>query len=255
MELVKLMYEYINKIINSDELLTRINALDLTKYSKEETIKINKLKNEIQSIKNNTPNELDKIETARIKNLDQLLTSLEKSNIETTDKNYLYDKLVATKEKKRDSGKLYSEIFTLLTQNKLINYYANKMNDKELFYFITNYLHVMLPPTLNQNEFNDLAKIGIEKDERELLWRLALNYNHKNISFTIIEDYFIKKRDTYYLTELISVVKEDLDINELLKKIIYTNDKEFINEIISINKELHLFEENELSMLKNITNS
>ena len=48
----------------------------------------------------------------------------------------------------------------------------------------------------------------------------------------MIEDYFILKKDVYYLTELVSAVEDDLDLNRLVDKVIETKDKEFINEII-----------------------
>ena len=68
-----------------------------------------------------------------------------------------------------------------------------------------------------------------KEDKREVLWRLAVNYNNKNKDFTLIENYFIDKRDDYYLIELISAVKEDLDMEKLFKNVIATNDKEFMS--------------------------
>ena len=49
----------------------------------------------------------------------------------------------------------------------------------------------------------------------------------------LIEDYFIEKRDDYYLTELISAVREDLNMKKLKKKVIATKDKKFINKVKS----------------------
>jgi len=77
-----------------------------------------------------------------------------------------------------------------------------------------------------------LVKVGIEEDKREALWRLAFNYNGKNKDFSLIEDYFILKRDDYYLVELISAVEEDLNMDKLIEKILLTKDKKFINNIV-----------------------
>lgn len=85
-----------------------------------------------------------------------------------------------------------------------------------------------MPPQIDQEKFNDLVKVGIENDEREWLWRLAFNYNEKNKDFSLIEDYFIAKKDDYYLTELISAVSKDLDMKRLKEKVIATKDKKFI---------------------------
>ena len=43
MDLITLMYKYINRFINSDELLKSLEELDLNKFSNEEKVSINKL--------------------------------------------------------------------------------------------------------------------------------------------------------------------------------------------------------------------
>ena len=62
MNLVTLMYKYINRFINSDELLESLEELDLNNFSKEEKISINKLIDDIKIIKDKTANEIDEIE-------------------------------------------------------------------------------------------------------------------------------------------------------------------------------------------------
>ena len=120
------------------------------------------------------------------------------------------------------------------------------MNDLELLEFITQYISVPMPPILIQDEFDDLARIGIERDMREALWRLAFNYHHKEIDFTLIEDYFILKRDDYYLTELISAVEEDLDKDKLINKIIDTLDKDFIYQVAQTGYQIGIFSDEEI---------
>lgn len=73
-----------------------------------------------------------------------------------------------------------------------------------------------------------MVNAGIEKDEREWLWRLAFNYETRSINFDSIVEYFIKKKDGYYLAELISAVGECLNINEIIDKI---DDKELIEDL------------------------
>lgn len=48
------------------------------------------------------------------------------------------------------------------------------------------------------------------------------------MNFNSIVDYFIKKKDGYYLAELISAFGECLNIDEIIDKI---NDKELIEEL------------------------
>ena len=48
MELVQIMYEYINKFINNEKLVLRLNEIDLNKYSKTESNEIKKLIKEVK---------------------------------------------------------------------------------------------------------------------------------------------------------------------------------------------------------------
>lgn len=105
------------------------------------------------------------------------------------------------------------------------------MNDYELLEFIVQYISVPMPPEIDQKAFDALAQIAIDKDEREWLQRLAFNYNGKNKNFSLIEDYFIKVKDDYYLTELISAIQEDLDMKKLKKKVLDTKDNAFIEKV------------------------
>ena len=59
MDLVSLMYKYINRFINSDELLESLEELDLNNFTDEEKVSIKKLIDDIKSIKDKIPNEVD----------------------------------------------------------------------------------------------------------------------------------------------------------------------------------------------------
>lgn len=257
MDLVDLMYRYINKFINSDTLIKELGKVDLTKYNKTEQKEITKLISDVKKAKETIPNEFDEVEQKRLSHINQLLATLStaKSNDNLDEKisEFLekqYNQLLKDKEHIRDGGKLYSTIFELMTHNSVVNKYAGKMEALELLEFITQYISAPMPPEINQEAFNDLARAGIKEDKRESLWRLAFNYNHKQKDFTLIEDYFIKKRDAYYLTELISAVKEDLDMPRLIDKIAKTDDRKFIDEVIEIGNSYSLFESDELEKLK-----
>lgn len=240
MDLVSLMYKYINRFINSDELLESLEELDLNNFTDEEKASIKKLIDDIKSIKDKIPNEVDEIEKNRLEINEKYVNGIDKILQNNTLENKLKEKflkiregLLEDKKKVKDGGKLYESLFTLLADNDLINYYCDLLNDYELLEFIAQYISVPMPPQISQEKFNDLVKVGIENDEREWLWRLAFNYNEKNKDFSLIEDYFIEKRDDYYLTELISAVRDDLNMKKLKKKVIATKDKEFINKVKS----------------------
>lgn len=255
MDLVNLMYRYINKFINSDELLKEFNNIDLSKYSEKEIKKINRLVLDVQEIKNTIANEIDEIENNRISKIDHMLESLGKAKKDTNDEeaklfvDKQYNKLLKDKENIRDGGKLYEGLFELLTKNLLVIKYAKKMNDDELLEFITKYISAPMPPVITQEGFDDLVKVGIKDDKREALWRLAFNYNNKKINFSIIEDYFIEKRDSYYLIELISAVQEDLDIDKIIQKVISTKEKEFINDCAKRGKRIGLITDEDIKKL------
>lgn len=238
MDLVTLMYKYINRFINSDELLKSLEELDLNKFTDEEKITINKLINDIKIIKDKTANEIDEIEKNRLETIEKYVNGIDRILQNNNLENKLKEKflkikqdLMEDKKKVKDGGKLYESIYILLTDNELINHYWDLMNDYELLEFIAQYISVPMPPQIDQEKFNDLVEVGIENDEREWLWRLAFNYNRKNKDFSIIEDYFIEKKDSYYLTELISAIPEDLDMKKLKEKVLATKDKKFITSV------------------------
>lgn len=247
MDLVSLMYKYINRFINSDELLESLEELDLNNFTDEEKVSIKKLIDDIKSIKDKIPNEVDEIEKNRLEINEKYVNGIDKILHNNTLENKLKEKflkiregLLEDKKKVKDGGKLYESLFTLLADNDLINYYCDLLNDYELLEFIAQYISVPMPPQISQEKFDKIVKVGIENDEREWLWRLAFNYNEKNKDFSLIEDYFIEKRDDYYLTELISAVREDLNMKKLKKKVIATKDKKFINKVKSTLKDYEI---------------
>ena len=73
MDLVNLMYRYINKFINSDELLRGLKETDLSKYTKKEKKEIDQLILDVQNIIDNTVNEFDEIEQKRAVDIEQML--------------------------------------------------------------------------------------------------------------------------------------------------------------------------------------
>ena len=162
MNLVTLMYKYINRFINSDELLESLEELNLKNFSKEEKISINKLIDDIKIIKDKTANEIDEIEKNRLETIERIVSNiniiLESDNLEKLEANkekeirekieHRKEYLLEDKKKVKDGGKLYESIYISLADNKLINHYWNLMNDYELLEFIVQYISVPIPPQL-----------------------------------------------------------------------------------------------------------
>lgn len=252
MKLVNLMYRYVNRFINSNELINELKKIDISNYSEKDKKVIDKLIKDIEEVRDKTPNEIDEVEKKRLEEIDNLLDKFKEVN--TSDeqaKEFIekqYNNLLEDKEKVRDGGKLYTKIVNLLTNNSVINKSASEMNDKELLTFITRYISVPLPPPIGQEGFNDLVKAGIEEDDREALWRLAVNYD-KKMDFTLIEDYFIDKRDSYYLIELISAT-DSVNLDNIVSKVVATNDREFMIDLENRSLELSIFTKDDIDKIK-----
>ena len=127
--------------------------------------------------------------------------------------------------------------------------YLNTIDNQELIDFISSFIFCNIAPNIKQNRFNDIIKILINLDKRETMWRFAFSYSSKNIDLYLIEDYFIEKRDTYYITELLNVSDSDY-FNIIINKIIYTNDKKFIKHIIEIMNEIPILNNYQVELLK-----
>lgn len=238
MDLVNIVYRYVNRFINSEELINHLETLDRNKFSKIENEEIKKLIKEVREIIKNVPIKIDQVEIKRLSSINHLLDSLNAiklDNLKEEETKKFIEKrrksLLEDQERIRDSGPRYEALYNCLVENEVYTKYCRKMNDFELLEFITQFISVPITPNISQEAFDDLVLVGIKEDKRESLWRLAMNYNQKRKDFSKIEDYFIKKRDSYYLAELISGVNEDLDLDKLIEKVLNTNDLDFIKKL------------------------
>ena len=78
MELVNLMYRYVNRFINSNELIKELKKIDICNYQDKEVI--NKLIKDIEEVREKTPNEIDKVEKKRLEEIDNLLDKFKEVN-------------------------------------------------------------------------------------------------------------------------------------------------------------------------------
>ncbi len=259
MDLVNIIYRYLNRFINSDELVEMLKNIDKTQFKQKEIKEIEELIEEVKKITECVPVKIDQIETRRMTSLNHILESLEKikenddncDDVKELAKNK-YDSLVKDKDRIRDSGPRYEKLYDLLVNNSVYTNYCEKMTDLELLEFITQYISAPIIPNIDQKTFDDLVNVGIKENKKEALWRLAFNYNGKKKDFSRIEDYFIEKRDNYYLIELINAVQEDLNMDKLIEKVINTKDKKFIIQCGNRAKNIGLFTDEEIEKLKKL---
>lgn len=134
------------------------------------------------------------------------------------------------------NGKLNEEEKKLKIEEYLLKnkYYYNtaiNMTPLEVATMIGSLFYLRRLPKIDQEYFNELVDACIQNDEKEYAWRLALNYNNI-FDMDKIETYFINIKDSYYLSELISIL-DSPNYNRITTKLIESKDKELINNVIS----------------------
>lgn len=230
-ELLNVCYKFFNRFITADKLLEELANTDTSNLSKKDIEEQNKLTEEIKTIAKNTPNEMDEYvikNKEKLKNMINRFESIPKDDKDIDFLNKQLENLKKDYEKEIDSHERWLKITDCISENSYFNEVFESLTDYELLEFIAQNIVAPFPPNLTQEEFDRLVNAGIEKDEREWLWRLAFNYETRSINFDSIVEYFIKKKDGYYLAELISAVGECLNIDEIIDKI---DDKELIEDL------------------------
>ena len=257
MELINIVYRYLNRYINSEELVKLLENIDKTKFSPKEQEDLVKILVSVQNVIATVPIEEDKYEVYLRTSREQISKKLE--GIENLkfdnekDKEKLkktYQKLIKEKEKVNDSGPRYYAMIDVLSNNSLYKKYYDNMTLEEILTYITRYISVPLPPNITQETFDKLVQVGIKEDKREALWRLTFNYYGHHKDFSAIAKYFIEKKDAYYLVKLICAVRNDLDMDNIINEVIETQDRNFIVDCTNRAKKLSLFTEGEIADLK-----
>ena len=228
MEFLNLCYKYANKLITANELVDSLEKMKLKDFSKEDKKELKSLINSIKSIIKKGNDEYIDHDKNIIKDLvnDLVGDSIDYNDILEESINNLKIEL----DKSNESYKIWSEITELINGSEIFNKYFESLDNYELLKFITQYKYVSMPPFINQYEFDDIAQAGILKDEREMLYILALNYEHRRINIDKIIKYFIDVNEGDYLSDLISLMGDSLDIDSIFNSI---DDNKLISKIIN----------------------
>lgn len=120
-----------------------------------------------------------------------------------------------------------------LLNNKYYYDTAINMTPMEIATMIGDLFYSRRLPKMDQEFFDDLVDACVQNNEREYAWRLALNFNNI-FDMDKIETYFINIKDSYYLSELISIL-DNPNYNRITTKLIESKDKKLIKEVISRN--------------------
>ena len=231
MKLLNICYKFFNRFITADKLIEELTNIDTTNLSKKDIEEQKKLIKEIKTIAQNIPNEIDEYviqKREKIKNMIDKFENIPKDDKNLDFLNYYLENFKKDYEKEIDSHERWFKITDCIDKNSYFNKVFESLTDYELLEFIAQNISAPFPPNLTQEEFDRLVKVGIAKDEREWLWRLAFNYEERSINFDSIVEYFIKKKDGFYLAELISAVGECLNIDKIIDMI---DDKELIEDL------------------------
>ncbi len=176
MDLVNIIYRYVNRFISSAELIQNLENLDKRNFSREEYNEIKKLIEEVKEIVKTVPIKIDQVEINRLTMINRLLDSLNDIKLEELEdekaQKFIEERrksLLEDQEKIRDSGPRYEVLSNCLVENKVYTKYCKNMNDLELLEFITQYISVPVTPAIDQESFDDLVKAGIKEDKRESL--------------------------------------------------------------------------------------
>ena len=230
-ELLNICYKFFNRFITADILIEQLTNIDKTNLSKNDIEETNKIISDIKKIADNTPNEVDEYVIKKKETISNLIKKIEQIPKNDNNSDFLnrqLDNLKKDYDREMDSHERWFAITDCIDKNDYFTKIFESLTDYELLEFIAQNIQAPFPPNLTQEEFDKLVKVGIEKDEREWLWRLAFNYERSKINYDNIVDYFIKKKDGYYLAELISAIGECLNIDSIINKIV---DKELIEDL------------------------
>ena len=221
-EMLNICYKFFNQYINATQLIEMLSNL------KKKDLEFSTFVKVLMEKEETVPNKEDELVKAKKANIKELLDRFK--NVSEADE-ILGKQIKGLKEELNREYDCYERWFTLvdfINSNEYFNKCFDSLTKEELLDFITQYIKAPFPPQLTQEEFDGLVEVGINKDDREALWRLAFNYEHYDINLDKVADYFLKKKDGYYLTELISAVGDKLDIDKIIDKI---KDKKFILDL------------------------
>ena len=231
-QILNICYKFFNRYLIADELVKQLTNIDKTGLSKEDINETEKLVNGIKDILANTPNEVDEYVSLKKAEIKRHIDEIEKASNNEESKEFFKNSLEGLKEsydKEIDSHDRWFKVVDYINKNEYFNKCYDSQSPYELLEFIAQNLHAPFPPQITQKKKKKIVQAGIEKDEREWLWRLAFNYDDKGINFDTIVDYYIKVKDAYYISELISAVGRSLDIDKLIDKV---TDKKLADELI-----------------------
>ena len=101
------------------------------------------------------------------------------------------------------------------------------------------------PKNIGQENLDKLIDYAIKNCNSEIVWRIALSYSIFDLDFTKIMLYFIEVKDEFYVIETLYAAGDDkIDLKLTKKKVLETNDNEFIGKVIEYVKSYYCVKSN-----------
>lgn len=146
-------------------------------------------------------------------------------------------------------------IENILINDELYLKFAKSLRAKDLMLIITSYIAIPNPPKVSQNEFDELVEAAIDyEDSLENVWRLGMTYDSRGYDYSLLDSFFAGSRDTYYISEYISSIKQ-VEQKKIVDMVIKTEDKEFIRALLEDNFiQYHLDEKYKTDLKKALEN-
>ena len=225
-DLLNICYKFFNRFITSEELLKQLKDLKKNKETDEIISNVARIIKEVPNIED----EFVKAKKEKMETLMGKLAQVPEDEEEFEFINKSLNNLKKESKKEIDCHERWFKIVDYINENDYFNKCFDSLSDYELLEFICQNIQAPFPPQIDNETFNKLVKVAIEKDEREYLWRLAFNYENSDFDFEQIADYYLKVKDGYYLAEFIDILGERLDIEKIIDRV---NDKKMIEDLIA----------------------
>lgn len=182
------------------------------------------------------------------KNADRLINRLEKldlTGLSAKEKKELQQLIVDIKANIENED----ELIILLDNFPPYEKWNEELTVNDLTLLLTKDISVPEELEIEQELFDQMVDEAIKMDNSEIAWRLAFNFDDTGKDLTKIENFFIDKRDSDYMCELISSSSSDIKMDELIARIMKTNDKAFIQDIINRCTKMGVLDKKYISLL------
>lgn len=235
LEFLKTVQSYLNRYINASELVEALKQIDTSGMPIDEQSDYLVLISRIQDAIAETDDKKDRLVNEEFAQLESSIKRMETikqktQNLPKEIEDYI-ERLYKKRTIARDNLRRWRKVGGILKESAYYRRVFSALSDFELLELIAADMRATYPVDIDRDRYNALVKVGIGWDKREWLWRLAFNYLKEPYDISPIAKYYLDMDDSYYLTELISIAGEKLDIDDIIAEV-EKKDKKFIADFL-----------------------